>query len=113
MMKKSEYGNGNDLIWKGSQHLTIFAAYQVSQSSALGLGMENVNMQQCKCLRSQESIATINHRLQFWQELSDQITHFQEEGGDDRILMLDSNSDFEDAGSVHLVCGHGLVDLYS
>ena len=93
-------------------HLTIFTAYQVSQKSAKGLGMETACMQQWRFLRAQNKATPVNPRAQFLIPLSVQLTHFQDTG-DEIILMLDANSDFEDAQFLRMVTLHNLIDLHS
>jgi len=62
------------------RHLTIFTAFQVSQKSAKGLGMEMAYMQQWWFPRAQNKATPVNPRAQFWIDLSVQITHFQDAG---------------------------------
>ena len=88
--------------------IMIFTAYQVSQKLAKGLGMETVYMQQWRFLRAQNKATPVNPRAQFWIDLSAQLTHCQD-AADKIILMLDANSDFEDAQFLHMVTLHNLA----
>ena len=98
----TQQGNDEDMgrwAWQrfkcqDQKHLKISTAYQVSQKSAQGVGMDTEFMQQWRFLKTQQ-VDPVNPRAQFWQDLSAKMQQFQEEG-DEIILMLDANSDFYD-----------------
>ena len=62
-------------------------------------------------LRAQNKATPVNPRAQFWIDFSVQLTHFQD-AGDEIILMLDANSDFEDAQFRCMATLHNLIDLH-
>ena len=88
----------------------VITAYQVSQTSAVGLGMETVYMQQWRKLAKTRT--KVNPRTQFWEDLTSAIQlaiAFQEEV----LLMLDTNADINDTGFSTFLLDCGLHDLHS
>ena len=73
--------------------------------------MDTAFLQQWRFLKIQQ-VDPVNPRAQFWQDLSAKMQQFQEEG-DEIILMLDANSDFDDVQFLQMVTKHKLLDLHS
>ena len=73
----TQQGNDKDMFrwaWQcfkcqDQKHLTIITAYQVSQKSGQGVGMDTAFMQQWRFLKTQQ-VDPVNSRAQFWHNLS-------------------------------------------
>ena len=95
---------------KGDQHMSVVTAYQVSQKSSHGFGMETAYMQQWRILKQRGSSCE-SLQSAFWQDLHAQISIFQS-NGDEIILILYANLASEDADLGDLVSYLGLVDFH-
>jgi len=73
--------------------------------------MDTAFMQQWRFLKTQQ-VDPVNPRAQFWLYLSAKVQQFQEEG-DEIILMLDANSDFDDVQFLLMVTKRDLLYLHS
>jgi hypothetical protein len=71
----------------------VITAYQVSQTSARGLGMDTFYMQQWRTLAKMET--KVNPRVQFWEDLTSFITTATADQVK-VLLMLDANADIND-----------------
>jgi hypothetical protein len=87
----------------------VITAYQVSQTSAQGLGMDTFYMQQWRKLAKMKP--KVNPRAQFWEDLTGFITT----AAADQIkllLMLDANADINDLEFSSFLVECGLQDLH-
>ena len=94
---------------KQGSRVLVITAYQVSQTSATGLSMGTVYMQQWRKLAPSQT--RVNPRAQFWEDLTtftQQAISSQEE----EPLMLDTNADLTDAGLSTFLVACGLYDLH-
>ena len=86
----TKLGRWSWMQFRGRQgtKVLVITAYQVSQTSARGLGMDTFYMQQWRKLAKMKT--KINPRAQFWEDL----THFITTATADQaevLLMLDAN----------------------
>ena len=87
----------------------VITAYQVSQTSAQGLGMVTFYIQQWRTLAKMKT--KVNPRAQFWEDL----THFITTATADQakvLLMLDANADMSDLEFSSFLVECGLQDLH-
>jgi hypothetical protein len=92
---------------KRGTKVLVISAYQVSQTSAWGLGMETVYMQHWRKLA--KTRANVNPQAQFWEDLNlfiCQATAFQEEV----LMMIDEKTDIYDPQFVTFLLDCGLHD---
>ena len=94
---------------QGSKVLVI-TAYQVSQTSAAGLGMETVYMRQWRKLAKTRT--KVNPRAQFWEDLTS-VIQLARASQEEVLLMLDVNADIKDTGFSTFLLDCGLHDLHN
>ena len=87
----------------------VITAYQVSQMSAQGLGMDTFYMQQWRKLAKMKT--KVNPRAQFWEDLTSFITTAIADQ-DKVLLMLDANADKTDLKLSSFLVECGLQDLH-
>jgi hypothetical protein len=95
---------------KRGTKVLVISAYQVSQTSARGLGMETVYMQHWRKLAKIR--VKVNPWAQFWEDLTlfiCQATASQEEV----LLMIDANADIYNPQFVTFLLDCGLHDLHA
>jgi hypothetical protein len=88
----------------------IFTAYQISQTSAQGLGMDTVYMQDWQKLA--KANATISPRAQLWADLT-MFIQTATAAHTEVLVMMDANADTTDSGFATLLIACGLHDLHT
>ena len=108
----SQLGRWSWMKFRGRQgtKVLIITAYQVSQTSAQGLGMDTVYMQHRRKLAN--SNATVNPRAQFWADLT-MFIQTATAAHTEVLVMMDANADTTDAGFADFLIACGLHDLHT
>lgn len=88
----------------------IITAYQVSQTSAQGLGMDTVYMQHWQKLA--KANAAVNPRAQFWADLT-MFIQTATAAHTEVLVMMDANADITDSGFADFLIACGLHDLHT
>ena len=102
-------GLGCNLQGKRGTKVLIITAYQVSQTSAQGLGMDTVYMQQWRKLAKVKTI--VNPIAQFWEDMATFITTATADQTEVPV-MLDANAGMTDVGFSTFILECGLQDLH-
>ena len=90
--------------------MLIDTAYQVSQTSAQGLGMDTVYMQHWRKLA--KANATVNPRAQFCADLT-MFIQTATAANTEVLVMMDANADITDSGFATFLIAFGLHDLHT
>ena len=88
----------------------VITAYQVSQTSAAGLGMETVYMQQWRKLAKTRT--KVNSCAQFWEDFTS-VIQLARASNEEVLLMLDANADINDTDFSTFLMDCGLHDLHN